>query len=72
MEVHFFDTLAMVPLRIGQTEQTFLEKVTEMLIWTAHISNPAAAPTPVRSRKKTQCFAIHVYQIHLQYHPPPT
>lgn len=73
MKVSLLDTLTMVSLRVRETEQSFLEKVTEKQLLAAHCYEESIGKLALsRSRRKRQYSAVHAYLIRLQCHPHPS
>lgn len=71
MEVCFLDTLAMVALRIGQTEESFLQEITVISLAYSELNYPTVTLTLVRSKRQMKCSGNHGYLRHRQCHLLP-
>lgn len=77
MEMCFLDTLAMITLRVRQTEQAFLQEVAVLQLDSiagnqTHSVQAEAGLTLRHSRMQKQCSVYRVYQTHLQFHLHPS
>ena len=66
----FFDTLAMVPLGVGEAEKTLLQKIAELVNF-RQVRVMGGSPTPFHSKTQKQYSAGHEYQTPLRFHLRP-
>lgn len=69
MEVSLLDTLTVVSLRVGETEQALLHEVTADV--SADIMQLIDVPTPSRSRRQRPCVEDRGYRKLQQYRLHP-
>jgi hypothetical protein len=74
MEMSFLDTLSVVTLGIGESEQPLLEEraTSQSALSTYGVSIEGFKHTPAHSKRQRQCSETRVYRRHRRFHPHPT